>query len=42
MITPHVASRSRDEAAVDTVIENLRRHHAGEPLVGLIDRRRGY
>lgn len=42
LITPHIASRSRDEAAVDTVLENLRRHHAGEPLIGLIDRRRGY
>jgi glyoxylate/hydroxypyruvate reductase A len=42
LITPHIASRSRDEAAVDAVLENLRRHHAGEPLLGLIDRRRGY
>lgn len=42
LLTPHIASRSRDEAAVDAVLENLRRHRAGEPLVGLIDRRRGY
>lgn len=42
LITPHVASRSRSEASLDALLENLRRHRAGEPLVGLIDRQRGY
>jgi len=41
-LTPHIASRSRDEAAVDAVVDNIRRHDAGEPLIGLIDRVRGY
>lgn len=42
LLTPHIASRSRDEAAVDALLDNLRRYRAGTPLVGLIDRRRGY
>lgn len=42
LITPHIASRSRSDASVDAVLENLRRHRAGEPLIGLIDRQRGY
>lgn len=42
LLTPHIASRSRDEAAVDALLENLRRYRDGSPLVGLIDRRRGY
>lgn len=42
LITPHIASRSRSEASLDAIIENLRRHRAGEPLIGLIDRQRGY
>ncbi|KRE12694.1 glyoxylate/hydroxypyruvate reductase A [Bosea sp. Root483D1] len=42
LITPHIASRSRSEASLDAVIENLRRHRAGEPLIGLINRDRGY
>lgn len=42
LLTPHIASRSRSEASLDMLLENLRRHNAGEPLIGLIDRRRGY
>ena len=42
LLTPHIASRSRSEASLDIVLENLRRHRAGEPLIGLIDRDRGY
>lgn len=42
LITPHIASRSRDEAAVQLVIENIRRQEAGEPLIGAVDRDRGY
>lgn len=41
-LTPHVASMTRPETAVDVVLDNLRRHRAGEPLVGLVDRARGY
>jgi len=42
LLTPHIASRSRSEASLDIVLDNLRRHQAGEPLIGLIDRDRGY
>ena len=41
-MTPHIASMTQPETAVDVVLENLRRHRAGEPLVGLVDRGRGY
>lgn len=42
LITPHIASRSRSEAAIDVLLDNLRRHRAGEPLLGQVDRQRGY
>ncbi|MGF6507561.1 phosphoglycerate dehydrogenase-like enzyme [Paraburkholderia sp. 32] len=41
-ITPHIASATRPEPAVDAVLENLRRHRSGERMNGLIDRTRGY
>ena len=42
LITPHIASMTQPETAVEVVLENLRRHHAGEALIGLVDRKRGY
>ena len=42
LITPHIASMTQPETAVEVVLENLRRHRAGEPLLGLVDRRRSY
>jgi len=42
IITPHVASQSQPESSAAAVLENIRRHRRGEPLVGLIDRSRGY
>jgi glyoxylate/hydroxypyruvate reductase A len=41
-LTPHIASATRPETAVDVVLENLRRHRAGERMIGAIDRTRGY
>lgn len=41
-LTPHVASMTQPETAAPVLLENLRRHQRGEPLHGLIDRRRGY
>ena len=41
-ITPHIASATRPEGAVDVVIDNLRRHEQGLPMIGQIDRSRGY
>jgi glyoxylate/hydroxypyruvate reductase A len=42
IITPHVASQSQPETSAAAVLENVRRHRRGEPLVGVIDRSRGY
>lgn len=42
LLTPHIASMTVPETAVDLVLENIRRHAATEPLVGLVDRSRGY
>lgn len=42
LITPHVASMTRPETAVDFLLETIRRHKSGLPLDGLVDRGRGY
>ena len=41
-ITPQIASMTQPETAARVVIDNLRRFARGEPLVGLVDRERGY
>ncbi|VVE41741.1 2-hydroxyacid dehydrogenase [Pandoraea terrigena] len=41
-ITPHIASATRPETAVEVVLENLRRHRAGLTMIGQIDRTQGY
>jgi glyoxylate/hydroxypyruvate reductase A len=42
MLTPHIASMTQPETAVDLVLENISRHRAGQPLIGLVNRERGY
>jgi glyoxylate/hydroxypyruvate reductase A len=42
VLTPHIASETQPESSVRVVLENVGRHQRGEPLVGLVDRRRGY
>ena len=42
LLTPHIASMTQPETAVEQVLANIRRHEAGEPLIGLVDRSRGY
>ncbi len=44
IITPHVAATTDryDDRALDVFIENLRRYLAGEPLVNVVDAKRGY
>jgi glyoxylate/hydroxypyruvate reductase A len=42
MLTPHIASVTQPDSAVDVVLDNLRRHREGEPLIGQVDRARGY
>lgn len=42
LLTPHVASVTRVEDAVDFVLDAIQRHRDGRPLLGLVDRGRGY
>ena len=41
-LTPHIASMTQPGTAAQVVLDNLRRFEAGEAMVGLVDRRRGY
>lgn len=41
-VTPHVASETRPDTAARVIAENVRRAEAGEPLLHLVDRARGY
>jgi glyoxylate/hydroxypyruvate reductase A len=41
-ITPHVASSTQPESGGEALIANLERYFRGEPMVGLVDRSRGY
>ena len=42
VLTPHIASMTQPETAVDAVVDNLRRYRQGLPMVGLVDRALGY
>ncbi|MBE0703008.1 MAG: glyoxylate/hydroxypyruvate reductase A, partial [Afipia sp.] len=42
IITPHIASVTQPHTAAQSVVENIRRHRAGEELIGLVDRALGY
>jgi glyoxylate/hydroxypyruvate reductase A len=42
LLTPHVASMTQPETAVEAVLANLERHARGERMVGLVDIARGY
>ena len=42
LLTPHVASVTQAETAARAVVDNIRRHRAGQDLIGLVDRMRGY
>lgn len=41
-LTPHIAGMTQPESAAEVVIDNLRRFDAGLPMVGLVDRSKGY
>lgn len=41
-LTPHIASQTQTHSAVAALLENLRRHQRGEPMIGIIDRNQGY
>ena len=42
LCTPHIAAAPRPDVAARQFLDNLRRARAGEPLVNLVDRGRGY
>jgi glyoxylate/hydroxypyruvate reductase len=42
LLTPHIASMTTPEAAVDFVLETIARHRRGEALPGRVDLERGY
>ncbi len=41
-VTPHIASETRPETAVNVIAENIARSEAGQPLLHLVDRTHGY
>lgn len=41
-VTPHIAAETRPETAARVIAENIRRSEAGEPLLYLVDRQKGY
>ena len=41
-VTPHIAADTRPASAARVLVENIRRGEAGEPLLNLVDRARGY
>lgn len=41
-LTPHIASATQPETAVEVVLDNIRRHRDGLPMLGQIERTRGY
>lgn len=42
VVTPHVAGELVPRSCANTVVANIRRHQAGEPLLYVLDRERGY
>ena len=41
-LTPHIASTTQPESAVEAVLANVARYERGEAMLGLVDRDRGY
>ena len=41
-LTPHIASETQIPTAVDALIANVRAHRDGRPMLGLVDRAKGY
>lgn len=42
LLTPHIAAMTQPDSAFGVLLENIRRHQRGEPMLGLVDRSRGY
>jgi len=41
-LTPHIAAMTQPASAFSVLLDNIRRHQRGEPMIGEVDRRRGY
>jgi len=41
-LTPHIASMTQPLSAAEAVLDNVQRFAAGEPMIGLVDRQKGY
>jgi glyoxylate/hydroxypyruvate reductase A len=42
LLTPHIAAMTQPESAFDVLLENIRRHQRGDPMLGQVDRKLGY
>jgi glyoxylate/hydroxypyruvate reductase len=42
LLTPHVASQTQADSSAEVLIDNIRRHQVGQPMIGMIDRTLGY
>jgi glyoxylate/hydroxypyruvate reductase A len=42
LLTPHIATMTQPETAVEAVLQNIERHRQGLALLNVIDRQRGY
>ncbi|WP_335304551.1 NAD(P)-dependent oxidoreductase [Sphingomonas adhaesiva] len=42
VVTPHIASATSAQSGAHAVLDNIRRHRAGQPMLGLVARDRGY
>jgi glyoxylate/hydroxypyruvate reductase len=42
IVTPHVAATTNATTAAEALVANIRRHQRGQPMQGVVDRRRGY
>lgn len=42
ILTPHIASQTGYDSAANELVENIRRHQQGKPMVGVVDRESGY
>jgi len=42
LLTPHIAAMTQPDSAFGGLLDNIRRHQRGEPMLGQVDRQRGY
>lgn len=42
LLTPHIATQTQSDTASLVVLDNIRRHQRGEPMLNVVDRGRGY